>query len=210
MKCRSSLLPRIDKYTVRSVYYKYMATSPNARLKILQTAVEIISKEGISKLSFDRLVKVAGISKGGILYHFATKEALLSAVTEYIEQVFIENYKAMLDNQPPHPGRALLAYLKSALEGRLGKDPYAALVAITIERPVLLHESKSMYRVLRRDMQADGGDFIRQWTLVAAFDGLWIDYNTNLYGLKKAEHAAFGTFMLDEACKIIEEGKRNK
>lgn len=59
-----------------------MARSPDARLKILEAARQIVETRGAGSLTFDELVGVSGITRGGITYHFPTKSDLLRALIE--------------------------------------------------------------------------------------------------------------------------------
>lgn len=49
------------------------------RTTILQVACRLVRKLGASHLTLDAVAKEAGVSKGGLLYHFPTKEALIQA-----------------------------------------------------------------------------------------------------------------------------------
>lgn len=53
---------------------------PSKRSFILQTAEELVRKQGAAHLTFDRLSEETGISKGGLLYHFASKDELILAM----------------------------------------------------------------------------------------------------------------------------------
>lgn len=59
-----------------------MSRPPAARQKILAAARQIVEREGAGALTFDELVKVSGITRGGITYHFPTKEDLLRGLLE--------------------------------------------------------------------------------------------------------------------------------
>lgn len=59
---------------------------PSKREFILEKAELLVQERGASHLTFDALTEKTGISKGGLLYHFASKEALIMAMLErYIE-----------------------------------------------------------------------------------------------------------------------------
>lgn len=49
---------------------------------ILQAAREIVRKEGIDRLSMDRVAQQAGLSKGAVMYHFPSKRSLQAALLE--------------------------------------------------------------------------------------------------------------------------------
>lgn len=55
--------------------------NPSAtRQRLLDAARDIACEEGASSLSLDAVAARAGVSKGGLLYHFPSREALLRAV----------------------------------------------------------------------------------------------------------------------------------
>ncbi|NDL56628.1 TetR/AcrR family transcriptional regulator [Phytoactinopolyspora mesophila] len=55
---------------------------PSARDRILDALQEILTREGLSAVTLESVAEAAGVSKGGLLYHFATKEAMLDAFVE--------------------------------------------------------------------------------------------------------------------------------
>ncbi len=59
-----------------------MPRPPKARTKILQAARDIVEREGAGALTFDELSRVSGVTRGGITYHFPTKDALLQALLD--------------------------------------------------------------------------------------------------------------------------------
>ncbi len=59
-----------------------MGRHPEARVKILESARRIVSTRGAGALTFDELVRESGVTRGGITYHFPTKEALLRGLLE--------------------------------------------------------------------------------------------------------------------------------
>lgn len=54
-----------------------MPRPPLARLKILRAARDIVERSGAGALTFDELAAVSGVTRGGITYHFPTKDDLL-------------------------------------------------------------------------------------------------------------------------------------
>jgi AcrR family transcriptional regulator len=53
---------------------------PGARESILTAASAVARAHGVLGLSIDRIIELAGVSKGGFFYHFPSKDALLDAV----------------------------------------------------------------------------------------------------------------------------------
>lgn len=55
---------------------------PSKRNFILMAAEQLVKKQGAAHLTFDRLSEETGVSKGGLLYHFASKDELILAMME--------------------------------------------------------------------------------------------------------------------------------
>lgn len=53
---------------------------PSARPKILAAAQELIAERGFSALTLDAVAQKVGMTKRGLLYHFATKHDLVTAI----------------------------------------------------------------------------------------------------------------------------------
>lgn len=61
------------------------------RQRLLDAAGELACEEGASSLSLDAVAAKAGVSKGGLLYHFPSKNALLRAmVADHVGRVRAE------------------------------------------------------------------------------------------------------------------------
>ena len=59
---------------------------------ILDAANRIVIEQGVERLTLEQVAAEAGISKGGLLYHFPTKEALIkSMISHYLER-FTEDF----------------------------------------------------------------------------------------------------------------------
>ena len=67
----------IDHYVRKKVCGR-----PSNRDVILDAAEQLVASEGAARLTFDALGQATGISKGGLLYHFASKDKLLEAMLE--------------------------------------------------------------------------------------------------------------------------------
>jgi AcrR family transcriptional regulator len=59
-----------------------MTRPPASREKVLDAAERVVAQLGAGRLTYDQLVKESGVTRGGITYHFPTKEALLKALME--------------------------------------------------------------------------------------------------------------------------------
>lgn len=57
--------------------------SQRTRDAAVQAALTIITRDGPGRLTIDAIARESGISKGGVLHQFRTKEAVLKALLEY-------------------------------------------------------------------------------------------------------------------------------
>ena len=57
-----------------------------ARERILEAAERVVGDVGAARMTLDVVAQAAGVSKGGLLYHFPSKESLLGALAKrYVE-----------------------------------------------------------------------------------------------------------------------------
>ena len=61
---------------------KQSAKSARTQAALLDAAAEVVRSAGVSNLTLDRVAETAGVSKGGLLYHYGTKQALVGAMLE--------------------------------------------------------------------------------------------------------------------------------
>ena len=59
--------------------------------EILQLAIGIVAREGYGNLTMRALAKASGMKLGALQYHFATREVLLRALTEWISEHYQES-----------------------------------------------------------------------------------------------------------------------
>jgi len=64
------------------------------RQRLCETAMEIAARSGLQSMTLDNLARTAGVSKGGVMHHFPTKDRLVEAVVEHfgtrLEQMVLE------------------------------------------------------------------------------------------------------------------------
>jgi AcrR family transcriptional regulator len=68
-------------------------TSTDAKAKILEAAAMVMRRDGALALTLEAVAKEAGVSKGGLLYHFPNKDALLQGLLEH----YLENFEQSLE-----------------------------------------------------------------------------------------------------------------
>jgi AcrR family transcriptional regulator len=120
--------------------------SEKTRNTVLQAALAIIARDGPGRLTLDAIVRESGVSKGGLMHQFRTKEAVLKALLErqiaYFEG-FSEKYLAEhgAGQKQPHLA-AQIATLREALPGP--QSVAFALVGAIAQEPGLLSMTREI------------------------------------------------------------------
>ncbi|QKV20480.1 TetR/AcrR family transcriptional regulator [Oricola thermophila] len=134
-----------------------MARAGTSREKILKAAAELAMCEGAAHLSLDAVAARAGVSKGGLLYNFPNKTALMRALVEQ----FIEEFRAEIEDAPgTSDGEALAArFLELGTRKLREKTPRSSgVLAALAEDPGLLAPVKTFNRELLDRMKDDAAD----------------------------------------------------
>jgi AcrR family transcriptional regulator len=116
-----------------------VAAAGGARARILEAADHLAHEAGPAHLVLDAVAARAGVSKGGLLYHFPSKTHLLTALVDR----HLERFEAQIDRkrrQADEPGpRALAAYVDASLEECSSKDMHASgALAAMVQNPEML------------------------------------------------------------------------
>jgi AcrR family transcriptional regulator len=147
---------------------------PAARGRILDAAEQLVADQGASNLTLDAVAQAAGVSKGGLLYHYPNKDALLAAM--------IERHCDDLDARCARelgqlPADAASSPLKSSILGVLKRgvareDLGAALLGAAANNPALLDGVRARYADHVARLTASDGCFARSAVIMLAVDGL--------------------------------------
>jgi AcrR family transcriptional regulator len=145
------------------------------RDRLLQATTHIIQTQGVERLTLDAVAKEAQVSKGGLLYHFASKEALVMGVIQYLMDDFDAAIARELaqDNAPDAPGRWLRAYVKATFNyNSLPTTLISNLLSAVTLNPELWQPVQSQYDDWQQQLQASGLDPVRASLVRFAADGL--------------------------------------
>ena len=154
--------------------------------RILDAAEQVVLRDGVGHLTLDAAAAEAGLSKGGVLYHYPTRDALVAAMVTRIIQEFEDDIAAYLPEpgspEAARPGAYTRAYVRATLEPaapgqeRLG----AALLAAAAAEPDLLIPLQVAADGWQALLVDDGLDPALATVVRLACDGLWL---CDLFGL---------------------------
>lgn len=148
----------------------------DTRQRLFSAAMRVVRERGVGRLTLDAVAEGAGVSKGGLLYHFPSKEALLIALAEAVIAQF-ENAigRKFVADSGPAPGRWVRAYTQASLElSRAELDLTAALLAAAGTDPELLAPWRAVFARWQARIVADGLDPATATLVRLAVDGLWL------------------------------------
>lgn len=158
-------------------------TAQNSYDAILAAAEDVVRETGAIHLTLDAVCAKAGVSKGGLLYHFHTKEALIRAMLTRMPQIVLERSTQIASTLPAGPVRELKAVILAARDvlasGKfqgLSSSLLAAAYDPALFAPVREHRAKTI-----NEMHAATGlskSFIS--TIFLALEGLWFFESLNI------------------------------
>jgi AcrR family transcriptional regulator len=130
----------------------------DTRMLILDTADQIIIQQGVGALSFDTLAKQAQISRGGILYHFPSKEALISGMLDRL----IDKFERILDEEmaadAEEYGRFTRAFARATFRtDQESSAIFAALIAAIAYDPGLAAPMRSRWESWQQRAESELG-----------------------------------------------------
>lgn len=168
----------------------------DARTRILDAAEAIVQARGVAGLTLEAAARDAGVSKGGLLYHFASKEALLVAMLARLAEFIEREYRACVEAQPDGPFRATRATLEWGFgtgEGACDErhDRAAAVFLAAFHHdPALLDPMRAVVAKMRANIAADGLPPGHSLAVYAAADGIFMARLFRLYDPTAAERQA--------------------
>jgi AcrR family transcriptional regulator len=140
---------------------------PSRRTALLDAAADVIRRDGAAALTLDAVAAQAGVSKGGVLYHFATKRALIDGLISR----WLDDFAAQLEH-----GDFAAAYVGACDLSTAGPETAASevgMLAGMLEEPEVLEVARARYAEWMARILADVGDPVNAWLVRLAADGLW-------------------------------------
>nr|MBA3531118.1 TetR/AcrR family transcriptional regulator [Ardenticatenales bacterium] len=127
------------------------------REQILDAARRVVQQQGVHQLTLDAVAAEAGVSKGGLLYHFASKEALIAAMLAHFLDTFDAEVQEVYATAPEQRGRWLRAYVHVSFRSADYHPSFiAAVLAAVASHPLLLAALQEQYRQWQQHAMEDG------------------------------------------------------
>lgn len=147
-------------------------TAQDTRRVVFDAASTVFRTRGMAA-TLDDVAQEAGLSKGGVIYHFATKDHLMTALAQSLLEDFREAVHSSIDPSDERPGRLTRAYVRASLaeaELRTAHETYS-LITQLITSPTVAEVAREDASRWRRDLADDGLPPAVTSLVVAAADG---------------------------------------
>lgn len=151
--------------------------SSATRQTIVEAACRVILTNGVANLTLEAVAKEAGVSKGGLLYHFPSKEALVQGLVEKLDQDFSDEVdrQAAQEKNSGKAGSWLRAYVRASVTtDQPSYDISAGLLAAFATNPAMLEVFRESFGRWQNQAEQDGIDPALATIIRLAADGLWL------------------------------------
>lgn len=156
-----------------------ISNAKDVRNALLDAAEAVVVRQGIANLALDAVAAEAGMSKGGLLHHFPNKDRLVEAMVQRSADGWRACYTEAYERSPEGPGRmarGLLNHCFSNAWNEQLKRSSSAVFAALAHNPSLIEPMRAAYIELHRRVAEDGLPPGLGEVVVAAIDGLWLDW----------------------------------
>lgn len=146
---------------------------PSKREAILHAAKTVVQREGVTALSYDSVAAESGLTKGGLLYHFPSREELLQALHEYVAG----QWEQAMEEEAGAPAEQLSPQQRFAAYARLSQNPDRAELLLQLEAGADPRANAVWERIYRLwappTPQLDDEAGLMRFVAKLAADGLW-------------------------------------
>lgn len=144
------------------------------RQKILTAASQIVQCKGVAKLTLEAVAKEAGLSKGGLLYHFSNKEALIEGMIVR----GVEDYEGAIYNKVAEDSERKGRWVRSFVEERLSNERRteelsSSMMAKTHVKTWITWAITTIISATAKNIENDEIDSVCATIIRLAADGLW-------------------------------------
>lgn len=178
-----------------------------ARDRILEAAERVVAEVGAARLTLEVVAQAASVSKGGLLYHFPSKESLLSALA----QRYVDNMERCVEAAKTNLAEGVSSRdLKACVVGMLGSDPRskalgAALLATAANDLTLLEVIRNCIAKCTKDLEQDPSlHFARAAVVALAVDGLMMRESLRISAFTDAQRER----VVEELIRIADEAHK--
>lgn len=157
------------------------------RDRICEAAIRAASRDGLLAMTLENVAREAGVSKGGVMYHFPSKEDLTTGLIEYFgERCELILLKRLAEDPDPSfrwvrslvtllfPDPAAPASDSESLSPDILQNFFLTALAAAVNNPESLEPLRKAGARLKQRLLSDPADGLEQLLLWLAVDGLFL------------------------------------
>ncbi|MBL7648758.1 MAG: TetR family transcriptional regulator [Candidatus Hydrogenedentes bacterium] len=176
---------------------------PSCKDLMLDAAEVLLTEQGAWRLTLDSVAERAQVSKGGLLYHFPTKDALLQALVDRLIEKGREKRRARRAAYGDGPEAMLRADVEGALlDEERNPQLCAALVAALANCPNLKAPILKFHEQRVSDLESLDVDQEEANILLLAADGLMLMESLNVSPFSEEQRRVLVEAMLAMASRL--------
>ncbi len=167
------------------------------RSLILAAAATVVEKSGAANLTIDSVAVQAGVSKGGVLYHFPTKQALLEGMLEHLMQQMEQRTQENARKYADYANASLMARIAEQFDQtQTQRSMSRAILAAAAQDPELIAPARAVVRAAFSEAAGHSTPSEMGWVLQAAAEGLRFLGMLNLSPLTAAQRRRLHDYLL--------------
>jgi AcrR family transcriptional regulator len=174
-----------------------MPGKPSAKAKILNAAALVVDRAGAAHLTIDAVAAKAELSKGGVLYHFPSKRAMLEGMVQHVVQQTRErvaSHQAEIGDAANSTVRSLIMAVQDQDDQERAMS--LAILAAAAENPALLDPIREVIADWFADVEDEGRLGV---LLLLATEGIRFLDMLNLLPANAGERSQYLTSLLSMA-----------
>lgn len=145
--------------------------SNQTQTQILEAANRLLQETGAEGFTLEAVAAEAGVSKGGLLYHFPSKNALIEGM---IARSIARVDEALAEELEREHGDYLKAYIRASFRTTADSEQVSrAFLAAIAQHPSLLDPLRERFLRMQREIAARAPSAAFGTLVRLAMDGLW-------------------------------------
>jgi AcrR family transcriptional regulator len=140
-----------------------MTPAASTRSRLLDAAATVVRRDGAQALTLDAVAREAGVSKGGLLYHFKSKHDLVAAMVDRWLADFGREMEAADD-----------VFVRGYIKANTPDEHELGMLAALVADPDLLVAVRHQYGIWQDRVERESRDPVDATVARLAADGLWL------------------------------------
>ena len=170
---------------------KRKMANESVRNSILDAVSRVVARDGLVNTTIDAIAAEAGVSKGGVLYYFSSKKALLLGMVDRYEAGFLERRRKVIESLPDTPQRLLKATVTLMLQDMEASRDETPNFGTVLDDPEVCKRVGEFKKRVFKEVCAGLADQEAVALVMYAVDGMWMDlrFTTMVVSRKRRSEA---------------------